>query len=74
MQLFYFLPSVRGVKQESFKGVAIFSSSVYILIVYVTKVNIKYSLSTCSRFQSENERKKGRANWRSIACRAAHKA
>jgi len=43
-------------KRRHFRGVAIFSVSAYLIIVYVTSINIIHSLSTHSRVQSENPR------------------
>ena len=43
-------------KRRSFRGVAIFSVSAYLIIVYVTSINIIHSLSTHSRVQSESAR------------------
>jgi len=41
-------------KRRRFRGVAIFSVSAYLIIAYVTSINIIHSLSTHSRIQSEN--------------------
>src|SRR5258706_14930512 len=56
--LFFFTlyTSAQAAKRRSFRGVAIFSVSAYLIIVYVTSMNIIHSLSTHSRVQSENLR------------------
>jgi len=59
--------SLRAIKRQSFRGVANFLISAYLLIVYVTSMNILYCKSTYNRFQvrtSVKQSNTGSANQR----------
>jgi len=42
-------------KRQSFRGVTVFLIYAYVLILYVTSINIFYSISIYNRVESENK-------------------